>query len=297
MKQRILPLAILIAYSTLLIKVMVLKEVPLVRVGMLRLNFGGSLEGSPNFIPFTTIVPYLLGDKGWIIAGINLVGNIIFLVPVGFLFPFVFSKINWKIILPLAAAAGLIIEGLQVILHVGIFDIDDVLLNGFGVWVGYGSYSAFQQLRQSRLAKSVAIAALLLFLATGGLLGYAVITNHPLPLGFEPAVVHNPSSPAGKSQNSSTSDCPTCDLCQGTGGIGPIVQMGNHTLTVKRRDGVIQTIELTPETTIKTSAGIATEAALKIGDRVTLIVNKEHNGVMVASAVLVCRAQQPTSAN
>ena len=90
MKQRILLIVFLIAYSALLIKVMVLKEVPLVRVGMLRLNFGGTLEGSPNFIPFTTIVTYLLGDKGWIIAGINLVGNIIFLVPLGFLLPFVF---------------------------------------------------------------------------------------------------------------------------------------------------------------------------------------------------------------
>ncbi|MFM7839826.1 MAG: VanZ family protein [Chitinophagaceae bacterium] len=295
MKSRILFLGILIAYSALLIKIMVLKDVPLIRVGMLRLNFGGTLEGTPNFIPFKTIGPYLLGDKGWIIAGINLVGNIILLVPVGFLLPFVYRKFNWKIILPLAAATGLIIEGAQVLLHVGIFDIDDVLLNGVGVLVGFWTYFAFQKLRRSRLARPVAIAGFLLVLSSGIFIAYSFITDHQLPFGFEPAVVHSSSSPVRTTEHRSPSDCPNCDLCQGTGGIGPIVKLGNHTLTVRRRDGILQTIELTSATTIKTSAGVAQEADLKIGDRVTLIVDKEHNGMMVASAVLVCQPPQADS--
>jgi hypothetical protein len=54
---------------------------PTDQVGSLILNFAGTNAGhGPNFVPFRTILPYLLGFKGWIIAGINLVGNIALLV-------------------------------------------------------------------------------------------------------------------------------------------------------------------------------------------------------------------------
>jgi cytoskeletal protein CcmA (bactofilin family) len=42
--------------------------------------------------------------------------------------------------LAVAVAYGLAIEGMQVLLRVGIFDIDDVILNGLGVMIGYGAY-------------------------------------------------------------------------------------------------------------------------------------------------------------
>lgn len=108
------------------------------------LNFGGTdANGRANFLPFKTIVPYLLGDGGWIIAGINLVGNIAPLVPIGFLAPFVCRNMTWKKSLVLAVASGLAIEGMQVLFHVGIFDIDDVLLNALGVMVGYWIFTVF----------------------------------------------------------------------------------------------------------------------------------------------------------
>ena len=88
MKKRLISAFILIAYSSILIKVMVFKDVPLIRIGSLMIKFGGSHEGPASLIPFKTILPYLLGEKGLIIAGINLVGNVVLLVPVGFLVPF-----------------------------------------------------------------------------------------------------------------------------------------------------------------------------------------------------------------
>ena len=102
------------------------------------LKFGGKQEGDANFLPFKTIGPYFLGEKGWIIAGLNLLGNIGLLVPIGILAPFVFMHMTWKRALALAIASGLLIEGMQVLLHVGIFDIDDVILNALGVLLGYG---------------------------------------------------------------------------------------------------------------------------------------------------------------
>src|SRR5260221_6947657 len=141
MKKRLISTCILIAYSATLIKIMVFKDLPLIRIGALRFNFGGTQEGPANLIPFKTILPYLLGEKGWLIAGINLVGNIVLLVPIGFFVPFVFRNMTRKKTLVLALAAGLAIEGMQALFRVGIFDIDDVILNGLGVMVGYWAFT------------------------------------------------------------------------------------------------------------------------------------------------------------
>ena len=150
MQKRFIPAFILIAYSAFLIKWMVFKEVPLVRVGRVMLNFGGTNAGhQPNFVPFKTILPYVLGHKGLIIAGINLVGNIILLVPIGFLAPFLYRNMTWKKSLLLAAATGLAIEVMQVVLRVGIFDIDDVILNAFGFMIGYWVFVILAKMARS----------------------------------------------------------------------------------------------------------------------------------------------------
>ena len=124
-----------------MINVMVFKNLPLIRIGHLRFNFGGTQTGPANFVPFKTILPYLRGERGLIIAGINLVGNIVLLVPIGFLFPFIYRNMTWKKTLVLAVAAGLAIEGMQEVFQVGIFDIDDVILNGVGVMIGYWAFT------------------------------------------------------------------------------------------------------------------------------------------------------------
>lgn len=141
MQKRLIPAFIFLAYGAILITVMVFKDVPIIRIGHLMLKFGGAdANGQANFVPSKTIVPYLLGDKGPVIGGINLIGNVALLVPIGFLAPFVYGNMTWKKSFVLAVAAGLVIEGIQVIFRVGIFDIDDVILNGLGVMVGYWAF-------------------------------------------------------------------------------------------------------------------------------------------------------------
>lgn len=155
MWTRLIPASILVAYSAILVQVMVFKDMPTIRIGRLMLNFGGTdASGQANFVPFKTILSYLLGYKGWIIAGINLVGNIVPLVPIGFLAPFVFRNMTWKKSLVLAAATGLAIEGMQVVFRVGIFDIDDLILNGLGVMIGYGTFSVITKWILPRLRSS-----------------------------------------------------------------------------------------------------------------------------------------------
>ena len=117
----------------------------MIRMGPVMLNFGGTQVGDPNFVPFKTILPYVLGEYGFMIGALNIIGNIAFLVPIGFLLPFVFARIDWKKSLALAILSGMMIELTQVVLHLGIFDIDDVILNGLGVMVGFWMYLLFQK--------------------------------------------------------------------------------------------------------------------------------------------------------
>jgi glycopeptide antibiotics resistance protein len=138
MKKRLIPALGLAAYSVILTKVMVFKQMPTIRIGHIRMRFAGTDGGHPaNFVPFKTIASYLRGHNGLMIAGVNLVGNIAPLVPIGFLLPFVYRNMTWKESLVLAIAAGLAIEVAQVMLRVGIFDVDDVILNALGVMIGY----------------------------------------------------------------------------------------------------------------------------------------------------------------
>jgi len=137
MKKRLTATIILIVYSAILVDVLVFKYLPLIRIGRMRLRFGGTQDGPANFIPFKTILPYLLGEKGFMIAVLNLAGNILLLVPIGFLVPFIYPNMTWKKTLVLAVATGFALEGMQALLRVGIFDIDDLILNGLGVMAGY----------------------------------------------------------------------------------------------------------------------------------------------------------------
>lgn len=153
MNKRSLASIALLAYGGLLIKLMVFKDLPTIRIGHMMFHFGGTHANQPaNFIPFATIASYLLGHKGILIGGINIIGNIALLVPVGFLVPMIFPGVRWRTCLIPALASGLTIEILQTILNVGVFDIDDVILNGLGVMLGFWLYLGLQSLstRKSR---------------------------------------------------------------------------------------------------------------------------------------------------
>jgi glycopeptide antibiotics resistance protein len=286
MKKRIVSIIVLLAYIALLIKVMVFKDIPAIKIGQIMLNFGGTDAGhGPNFIPFATIGPYLLGYKGWIIAGINLIGNIALLVPLGFFLPLVLPRITWKQSLIFAAASGLVIETLQTILHVGIFDIDDVILNALGFMLGYFAFRVLTKWLRERKYIQIVIATVLV-LAAG-----AAMVSAVYPWG-QPVV--NPGVGAGGDQadrfgDTQAGEVPQIgDLCGGTGGNGQIVSVSSSSFTMKRNDGAAQTVNLSGHAMIKTSAGPASVSDLKAGERVTLVGGPEADGSFTADAVFVC---------
>ncbi|MES2930757.1 MAG: VanZ family protein [Patescibacteria group bacterium] len=278
MQKRLIATLILIAYSAILIKVMVFKDMPLIKVDQLMLNFGGTATGHANFVPFKTIGPYLLGYKGWIIAGINLVGNIALLVPIGFLVPFIYRNMTRKKSLALAVAAGLVIEIMQTVLHVGIFDIDDVILNALGVMIGFWVFVILGKWVRERKYVIILIAVIIVVAATLATL-YAVY-----PKG-------QPVNPYDRSNSFNTreGEMPQSgDLCGGTGGTGEITSVGSNTFTIERNDGKSHIVNLADRAVIKTLTGPISSSDLKIGERVTLVGGPNPDGSFTADTVVVC---------
>lgn len=109
--------------------------------------FAVYLRAHLNLVPFRTIRrfsrllmppvrPYLLR-----IALHNLLGNILLLIPLGYLLPDLFPPLRRLWLTALAVAVTITtVELLQLLLTVGICDVDDLILNVLGASMGYGVY-------------------------------------------------------------------------------------------------------------------------------------------------------------
>ena len=283
-KKRLLQL-LLFGYCLLLIKIMVFKDVPLIRIGVLMLNFGGTHEGVPNFIPFKTILPYLIGEKGLLIGAINIVGNIILLVPVGLLMPYVFSAVNLKKSFVFAILSGMLIEGMQSLLHVGIFDIDDVILNGLGYLIGYWTYLMLSRSWNLLKSSKIFLASIIVIVMAAVYIFYSWYQSVTTATDTGPARMNQ--GPRTK-MNHLLPDQNQGDLCRGTGGTGTIVEVDEHSMLIQRKDGVEELIHITEKTTIKQSSGNATVKDLKLGDHVTVVVGLIKEDAQAASLILIC---------
>jgi glycopeptide antibiotics resistance protein len=135
----------LTVYSVILIRFVVFKAAPIIHLGHVRLKFNSRHTGPGNFMPFKTIFPLLSGQTNHLIAMVSLFGNILPFMPVGFLAPFVNRSMTWQKSLVLAIAVGLAMESMEVVFRVGIFDVDDILLNACGVMLGYGIWVMFSK--------------------------------------------------------------------------------------------------------------------------------------------------------
>ena len=114
-------------------------------------NRAGGIEGMDywkqirmnlNLEPFHTIRLFLrvLGRKDYLSAAvINLAGNVIMFIPLGFLLPRVFPALSqfWQTIL-VTALIITVVELTQLFTLLGSCDIDDLILNLIGAAIGYG---------------------------------------------------------------------------------------------------------------------------------------------------------------
>lgn len=114
----------------------------------MQMNIMRRAEGGSNFnlIPLQTISMYI-DDLSFGIALVNIVGNIIPFIPMGFLIPMAFHS-QRKMIRTMFSCFLLIItiECIQFFAYLGSFDVDDVLLNMISCFLGYLFFVAYDRI-------------------------------------------------------------------------------------------------------------------------------------------------------
>lgn len=98
---------------------------------------GGQNYGGFNLIPFNTIRFYLTGHVPFFIAFYNLGANIALFILYGLYYRYVSKTPQLKQLLILAICTVGLIEYLQFITKRGSLDMDDLILNVIGVYIGY----------------------------------------------------------------------------------------------------------------------------------------------------------------
>lgn len=99
-----------------------------------------------NIIPFREILRfYMYREKlGFKVFLLNILGNILAFMPFGFLVPSLSNKkYGCNKIFIFALFISTFLEILQLLLTVGSFDIDDIILNSFGAILGYSLFRVY----------------------------------------------------------------------------------------------------------------------------------------------------------
>ncbi len=125
-------------YIVFLIKLLLLSRISFLEI----FNDRSTLNRSINLIPFYSIKEYILGGSATIkkFAFSNVVGNIVILIPLGNYLS-LFKKDNRAITnLSVIFFVSLSVEIIQWLLGIGAADIDDIILNGLGGWIGILGY-------------------------------------------------------------------------------------------------------------------------------------------------------------
>lgn len=106
---------------------------------------GFRLKSTINLVPFNGILAILKqGEINYVL--LNIVGNIVMFIPLGFFIPLLWKKARRTItVLAYGFGLSLLIEALQFLINRGT-DIDDLILNIFGAILGYIFYTIFSRL-------------------------------------------------------------------------------------------------------------------------------------------------------
>lgn len=107
-----------------------------------------SLEYRYNLKLFTEIRRFIVYRKtlGMQTVIVNLIGNVAAFMPLGIILPVLNQKnARFLRILVLSMFFSGLIEFLQLVYHVGIFDVDDIFLNTCGAVLGYFVYLLCRQ--------------------------------------------------------------------------------------------------------------------------------------------------------
>ncbi|WP_404348378.1 VanZ family protein [Sutcliffiella horikoshii] len=94
-----------------------------------------SAYDNSNLVPLKTISLYLSGNADWFVSFYNLAANVGLFVPFGVLLAFWTRRFLIRVFLPFALISC--IEITQLLTNRGSLDIDDLILNVLGFYIGY----------------------------------------------------------------------------------------------------------------------------------------------------------------
>lgn len=106
-----------------------------------------------NLVPFKEIRRFIVyrGKVGMVSFFLNIVGNVAGFMPFGFFLPIVSRRSRrWYNTVLLSFVFSLCIETAQLVLKVGSFDVDDMILNTLGGILGFILYKIVQTVRVRR---------------------------------------------------------------------------------------------------------------------------------------------------
>lgn len=93
---------------------------------------------------------YNRASLGWKVTLINIVGNVITFMPFGFILPMLTRKKIYKNIITvtlITSCFSFVIEAIQLEYRIGAFDVDDILLNTIGGFMGCFIYHICNTIR------------------------------------------------------------------------------------------------------------------------------------------------------
>ncbi|TCM96538.1 glycopeptide antibiotics resistance protein [Paenibacillus sp. BK033] len=131
---------VFICYSLLLLKIFFLSRVSIPEI----FDSHRTIVRSINFIPFYSISEFLAGHSAnaRTFAFGNVAGNIFLFIPLGVYISLFKNDKRVTSLLLFLFIASLMVEIIQGALGIGIADIDDVILNSLGGWIGIIAYKA-----------------------------------------------------------------------------------------------------------------------------------------------------------
>jgi len=129
---------IFICYILLLIRILFLSRVSPLEI----FNSQRTIFRSINLIPFHSIMEYISGSSDNLrrFAFGNVVGNIVIFIPLGIYLPLLKKDKRAWAILSFIVVVSLFVEVIQGLLGIGVSDIDDIILNSLGGWIGILGY-------------------------------------------------------------------------------------------------------------------------------------------------------------
>jgi len=95
-----------------------------------------------NFMPFSHITVYM--DAYFKVAMKNLGTGILLFTPMGYFIPTLTKHRQFKNVVIVGLLTSISFETLQLLLSLGQFDIDDIILNGLGIVFGFMIYKSFR---------------------------------------------------------------------------------------------------------------------------------------------------------